>query len=324
MRVNSLFFFYTMFILVVCIVAAVISISAYASTRRRLFMFSCALFICYALEVCEIFFFEFISQNVPFPVDQYYEVNSPLLRTTIAAVTLWFTWLMAMDIVDAHSKRLAVVPVVIFVIANALVLLLMPEGAPRQFVYYTLRQVFLAFVLGYMLYAYRKQPEDGTLRLRLRKLLPFYLAAWGLVALIVIEDVIVILVAPISLTDEWLPLYLSERNFSENILMCASAIMITAYAYHVLSIRIKEAPDAEEVPDLDRHIDEQLPFYREAHGLSKRETEVLRLILLGRNNQEIASELYLALGTVKTHVHNILKKTGQSSRETLVLDFWKS
>ena len=34
-------------------------------------------------------------------------------------------------------------------------------------------------------------------------------------------------------------------------------------------------------------------------SFSKRETEVLRLILLGMNNQEIASELYLAIGTVK-------------------------
>lgn len=321
---NSLFFFYTMLILVVCIVAAVISVSAYASSRRRLFLFSCGLFVCYALEVCEIFFFEFISQNVPFPADQYYDVNTPILRTLIATATLALTWFMAMDIVDAHGKKLAISPVLVFLAANVVVLLAIPEGAIHQFMYYTLRQVFLAFMLIYMFYAYRRQPKESTLRLRLQKLTPFYILAWVLVAAIVIEDVVVILLAPPSFGSNWLPLYLSERNFSENLLICGSAVMITVYAYHVLSIRIKEAPVAEEVPDLDRHIDELLPFYRDAHKLSKRETEVLRLILLGMNNQEIASELYLAIGTVKTHVHNILKKTGQPSREALVLDFWKS
>ncbi|MDY2777553.1 MAG: helix-turn-helix transcriptional regulator [Collinsella sp.] len=321
---NSVFFFYTMFILVVCIVAAVISISAFASSRRRFFFFSCALFVCYALEMCEIFFFEFISQNVPFPAEQYYAVNTPLLRTLIATVTLAFTWFIAMDIADVHSRRLALTPVGIFVAANAVVLLLFPEGAVQQFIYYSLRQAFLSFMLIYLFYAYRRQPDNSTLKLRLQKYRPLYFMAWVLVGAIFIEDIIVILVIPPTLTASWLPLYLSERNFSENVLMCASAVVVIAYAYHVLSIHMKEAPIVEEVPDLDRHIDEMIPFYRDAHKLSKRETEVLRLVLLGHNNQEIANELFLAVGTVKTHVHNILKKTGQPSREALVLHFWKS
>ena len=54
------------------------------------------------------------------------------------------------------------------------------------------------------------------------------------------------------------------------------------------------------------------------------EAEVLRLVLLGKNNQEIANELFLAVGTVKAHVHNILVKTGQKSRDAVVLHFWQS
>ena len=52
--------------------------------------------------------------------------------------------------------------------------------------------------------------------------------------------------------------------------------------------------------------------------------QVLKLVLLGKNNQEIANELFLAVGTVKAHVHNIMKKCGESSREELTLFFWKS
>lgn len=42
--------------------------------------------------------------------------------------------------------------------------------------------------------------------------------------------------------------------------------------------------------------------------LTAREREVLLLIAKGRSNQEIASELFIALKTVKVHVSNILSK----------------
>jgi LuxR family maltose regulon positive regulatory protein len=42
--------------------------------------------------------------------------------------------------------------------------------------------------------------------------------------------------------------------------------------------------------------------------LSERELEVLRLAAQGLSNQEIADRLVISVGTVKTHVHNILGK----------------
>jgi LuxR family maltose regulon positive regulatory protein len=42
--------------------------------------------------------------------------------------------------------------------------------------------------------------------------------------------------------------------------------------------------------------------------LSERELEVLRLVAEGLSNQEIADRLVISVGTVKTHVHNILGK----------------
>jgi LuxR family maltose regulon positive regulatory protein len=43
-------------------------------------------------------------------------------------------------------------------------------------------------------------------------------------------------------------------------------------------------------------------------SLSAREMEVLALIAEGKSNQEISSELYLALNTVKRHAYNIYTK----------------
>jgi DNA-binding NarL/FixJ family response regulator len=42
--------------------------------------------------------------------------------------------------------------------------------------------------------------------------------------------------------------------------------------------------------------------------LTNREREVLQLIAQGKSNQEIATELFITLKTVKTHVSNILAK----------------
>jgi DNA-binding CsgD family transcriptional regulator len=48
--------------------------------------------------------------------------------------------------------------------------------------------------------------------------------------------------------------------------------------------------------------------------LSQRELEVLRLLATGRSNREIATELYVATGTVKAHLNNIFRKLEARSR----------
>ncbi len=49
-------------------------------------------------------------------------------------------------------------------------------------------------------------------------------------------------------------------------------------------------------------------------GLSTREREVLLLIATGRSNGEIAQQLFLSTGTVKTHVTRLLTKLGLRDR----------
>ena len=62
-------------------------------------------------------------------------------------------------------------------------------------------------------------------------------------------------------------------------------------------------------------LDDDIPL--DANGdspLTRRETEVLRLIAVGLSNREIASSLVLSEHTVHRHVANILRKLAQSSR----------
>ena len=48
--------------------------------------------------------------------------------------------------------------------------------------------------------------------------------------------------------------------------------------------------------------------------LSERELEVLRLMVAGFSNREIAAELVISTGTAKTHVHNVCGKLGVRNR----------
>lgn len=52
----------------------------------------------------------------------------------------------------------------------------------------------------------------------------------------------------------------------------------------------------------------------ETYPLTDRELEILELIVSGCSNAQIAEKLFITVGTVKTHVRNILNKLGANDR----------
>jgi DNA-binding CsgD family transcriptional regulator len=50
------------------------------------------------------------------------------------------------------------------------------------------------------------------------------------------------------------------------------------------------------------------------YGLSKREQEILFLMLEGKSNKEIGAELYISFKTVKNHIYSIFQKLGINNR----------
>ena len=68
------------------------------------------------------------------------------------------------------------------------------------------------------------------------------------------------------------------------------------------------------MPGFRGGLEREQPF---ADILTPREAEVLDLLQRGRSNAEVANELSLGIETVRTHVRNILRKLGVSSRKEL-------
>jgi DNA-binding NarL/FixJ family response regulator len=75
------------------------------------------------------------------------------------------------------------------------------------------------------------------------------------------------------------------------------------------------APLAKRLPELAQLSAKGAPLDRPLpEALSARELEVLRLIVEGFSNQEIAEKLIISLPTAKTHVRNILNKLAVDDR----------
>ena len=84
-----------------------------------------------------------------------------------------------------------------------------------------------------------------------------------------------------------------------------------AIRHEILSL-ISGFKEAITVSDQGQQHRNGVPGFTE--GLTLRETEVLRLVVRGRNNSEIARELFISLNTVTRHMTNIFSKTGTSNR----------
>jgi two-component system, NarL family, response regulator NreC len=100
-----------------------------------------------------------------------------------------------------------------------------------------------------------------------------------------------------------------------------------------LGFVLKEAADTELVQAVNaaaagvRYLDPQMGALIAAEpeastalpdGLSEREGEVLRLVVLGHTNTEIAQKLFLSVRTVESHRAHIQQKAGATTRADLV------
>jgi DNA-binding CsgD family transcriptional regulator len=71
--------------------------------------------------------------------------------------------------------------------------------------------------------------------------------------------------------------------------------------------------EAERVSDFETRFSR----FVEKHEISRRESEVVRLICQGYSNQQISDALFISLQTVKDHTHRIFVKTGVRNRVQL-------
>ncbi len=85
----------------------------------------------------------------------------------------------------------------------------------------------------------------------------------------------------------------------------AIANVVLRQMRHVLPENdVPNQPKTVKIEALDSEYEQVL----ETYPLTQRELEILELIVAGCSNGQIAEKLYITVGTVKTHVRNILNK----------------
>ena len=118
-------------------------------------------------------------------------------------------------------------------------------------------------------------------------------------------------------------LFFSERNISENVFILLFALFALRWSFRTLRMRRKDAPTPKGRQDAV-YVRATMDNVCERYGLTAREREVLMSLVEGNDYQNTASRLHLAVGTVKSHMHNIFKKTGTKTSAELLQMFWGS
>lgn len=314
-------FYYTLIVLLAVILTAATCLASYLVTRNRIYAFAFAGFLFYFFDVALVFQDDFLMQRAAELASTPFFIGSPAASIVIGGGTLVSFWLVVCEYLAERRRAMRLVPGAAFAAGSVAVLLFVEPGNLQMFLFYSMRELLLYWMLAYIAVNYIGTRDDVK-RLRMRRHRALYAALWALVTLVLAENVVFLLVAdPRLLGSSPLPFF-PERNFAENLLVLCCAFAACMSAWKNLTLRRSEPP-TQGGRSLEAFIDQNLVAYGAARQLSKREAEVLRLVLLGKDNQNIATAMHLAPSTVKVHMHHILQKAGRSNRKELIQDFWE-
>lgn len=313
--------FYSMLVVqLVSVLAGAGCLSVYLVSHRRGFLYAFWAFLFYFLDATLVFQDAFIALMMDVPDEGVYLVARSLASIISGSGIFVSFWLLACDFAGEKRTALVFTPPTVFVAASLMSLLLDQTQPENRFVFYAIRAVLFLWTLAFLGMRYFST-ADTTERQRMRRHKAFYIALWILGIGFFAEDAYFFLIAPPE--GSALSLFSAERNYLEELLMLVCAGAACRSAYKALSLRYEQPPVRED-ERVESIINDNLALYGSRHKLSKREQEVLRLVLLGVDNQNIASTMGVAASTAKVHVHNILRKTGHANRQDLIQDFWST
>lgn len=318
-RMELLYFYLTVIVQLISVIAAAACLSVYLVSHRRTFLFAFCSFLFYFIDVSLIFQDEFVGMATSLDSNPLYLTIRSLGSMVSGGGIFVSLWLLVCDFVGEKRVVLLAAPGVVFVAGSLAALFLIPESSLARFVFYSMRTLLLLWTIAFIVFRY-VTTLDATERGRMRRHKLIFIAFVIGGICILLEDVGSFFygVTPFPATH-----FDGERNYSEELLMliCAGAACVSAY--RALSLRYENPPTRED-EHVESAIEGNLELYAKRHKLSKREMEALKLILLGLDNQNIASTMGVAPSTAKVHVHNILQKTGHPNRQDLIQDFWRT
>lgn len=252
-------------------------------------------------------------------IPQFAEIYDNVFVTAPSIKTIYFIVLIGC-MIGAFSghiiPKLTLPAQVILLGCYAAALICVPMITQNKwmvFFYYLPTQLLLIGISIWGLAALKKKPIDQQLfsHADVRWILIFLLC---MSIAVLTEDTIVIF-----LVDSYQSygVKIHNRNFCENILFVGLAAHIISHAIENLKLALSATPEERGLSDNLSPV----KAFSLAYSLTEREQEVLQRLLEGKSQQEISDELIIALGTVKTHVHNIYQKTDAANRNQMIAKY---
>ena len=317
-------FIYNVFLIILYSVVLTLSGFYYLKTKNNCYFAISILFSLYLFDNVVIYMTEFIktfsiSYNKLFIAVPTYKtlIIISILAVYIALNTMFFNlknskiWYFALGLLTIF---LFIIPV-------------MQRTAFKSWLFFVPGDLFFVLFNSYLLIVSKnnKVIERKGIFIHVNKLLTYTLF---MSCLVFVEDSFVIF--NIDVYSDTI-LNITNRNFSEDILRISQSLILIPYLLNLFfaESRQKVAADTavsdndndsalKDKTDENEHDYYIFHLFCSTYLFTVREQEVFKHLLEDKNNKLISESLYISIGTVKTHVHNIFIKTDVSNRRELL------
>ena len=317
-------FIYNVFLIILYSVVLTLSGFYYLKTKNNCYFAISILFSLYLFDNVVIYMTEFIktfsiSYNKLFIAVPTYKtlIIISILAVYIALNTMFFNlknskiWYFALGLLTIF---LFIIPV-------------MQRTAFKSWLFFVPGDLFFVLFNSYLLIVSKnnKVIERKGIFIHVNKLLTYTLF---MSCLVFVEDSFVIF--NIDVYSDTI-LNITNRNFSEDILRISQSMILIPYLLNLFfaESRQNEAADTavsdndndsalKDKTDENEHDYYIFHLFCSTYLFTVREQEVFKHLLEDKNNKLISESLYISIGTVKTHVHNIFIKTDVSNRRELL------
>lgn len=295
---------------------------AYGVTKQKDFRWFGALLLTYIFESVFVAIFTVLNQDGPFFVAYFSGLG------LFTGIEIYFIGKIVYGMFGRENSRNPIwiaLAAAFFSAAGVVV-----GGRLGWFLNMTAFNMFI-----FLLYAvYRRclKRVQGTPLYELAKKWNRILTAMGIFSALSVMETLLYLFVLHEWVDALIPVYRNYISFFSDVFCLILSIWLTIFSRReqeryisqnmeeTLQQRMSEF-QAQAQEKQKKISAEQIVEFGKYYGLTDRETEILRLILEGKSNQEISQALYITIGTVKTHIHSIFSKLEVSRRGQLMSRF---
>lgn len=325
---QTLLMLYSILLIILFTVVATLA-SVYYSRKKNPFFTTIAIFFATCiLDMIVIMLTEF-DPSFSYLYDKTF-MTIPSFKTIIFIISaICFTVLYSSIKYQRIEKKLYIP--ILFMTLFYLFIPMYKGSTIRVYSYYIIFQIFTLWI-GIQVYRHYKNSDIETQnKSKIIKKLAIITIFFSLA--IAIEDFIVIF-----FFDSYSPesLHIQNRCYSEDIYR----IILSFYAIGYLTSKIQpyllkfnyefdEFNSLHEDNDIDEPTEERIEAvsdknekkfddFCDYYEFTSREKEILKLIFAYKSALEISAELFIAQGTVKTHMHKIYQKVNVTKRSQLI------